>query len=97
MKKKNRATRPRRFGCLRLMLMLSIACVAVCSICWVTNNVFYSPSFQEPNYRIKQSTNTAVPVAKESDMIDYIKDVFQSKCADFLLNFETRALMEGLA
>ena len=32
----------------------------------------------------------------EVDLTDYVKDVFESRYAEFLLNFETSALMEGL-
>lgn len=71
MKKKNRATRPRRFGCLRRMLMLSIAFVSVSSTCWVTSHLYYSVPVQKFLYRVQQVTNTAVPVAKESDMIAF--------------------------
>ncbi|MCY4072188.1 MAG: hypothetical protein OXG60_12895 [Chloroflexi bacterium] len=71
MNKTKNSFRPRRFGCLRQLLIVFVSLLLICSLWLLAYDQFYSAPFQRLIDSIRQWTNTAVPVMKESDMLAF--------------------------
>ena len=68
-RKRKRAPRSRRAGCLRLLAVLIVTPLFLCACGVVGMHVYISFPVQRVIYGLKQNTNPALWAAKESDMI----------------------------